>query len=218
MTVTVGGVVCARQNISATAVEKCSWGWDLAVSYSVENFPFQFRTTGETARIYTSRATKSYKASDETDDAPDFAGGIGFNGEGFDGVDIEVPCLAWDETYTIPKSSISTAYMATLSEYTGTCNDRPYRGFPMGTVKFLGASGGHQKNETDSEITYSFSAKPNAKNLRIGNITIKEKMGWEYVWTLSKQKLLKGRKIAQPYVAYVETLFPLVSWADLKTE
>lgn len=214
--VTVAGVVCARQSVSVSQIANSVDAWHITANYSPKSFPYQFRTTGQQVKIFTSFATQIYPAPDE--DGPDFHGGIGWNGSDFDGVDITIPSLSWDETYTVPAAALTTAYMAKLCLLTGKVNAGTFRGFKPWEVLFMGSSGGHQKNETESEITYSFAANPNVQNLKVGPIEGITKKGWQYLWTLNKPRVVDGRKIARPVAAYVETVYPEADFAQLVIE
>lgn len=85
------------------------------------------------------------------------------------GIEITVPKFEFSETHYIANSSIRDAsgntvnsYINTLHNATGKTNNQTFRGFAVGTVLFLGASGTKRPAEGDWEITFSFLARPDA--------------------------------------------------------
>jgi len=106
---------------------------------------------------------------------------IGWNGEELEGVDVEDPSYKWSETHYLAKSLVTEAYKARV--YAVACapvNDADFRGFKAGEVKFDGVSGSERGAE-DCELTFSFNAKPNRKNFKVGDIDVPLKDGWDYL-------------------------------------
>lgn len=162
-----------------------------------------FDTGGGTAHITQSLGTRSYAPEGQT--APDFKGAIGVTLNGVEGVDVEVPTFNFQITHTHDIGILTQGYILTLYLLTGTVNDRQFRGFAPGELKFLGASVTSQDEET-CDITYSFAASPNATNLSIGDITGIEKKGWEYLWVRYEDAVDEEVSvlIKRPLAVYVE--------------
>ena len=150
--------------------------------------------------------------------AQDFGGGINYNeGSGcFDGVDITIPAFAWTETYTFPVENITWAYVCTIAGITGCVNNSPFRTFAAGEVLFMGASGGSQKNDSEADIQFRFSASPNSSNLSVGGITGIAKYGWEYLWVAHRDDIdQQGRRCKVAAGAYAETVYRTANFSGL---
>ena len=100
-----------------------------------------FDTTGGTRHLNRSLATISITPAEATN----YGGTIEVDGEGnVNGVDVTMPVMTFSETHTFAPSKVTTAYRKQLFLLTGTVNQAAFRGFAIGEVLFLGASG--QKN------------------------------------------------------------------------
>lgn len=125
-------------------------------------------------------------------DATAMKGSIAVDDNGVNGVDIVVPQLQWQESYDVPSSYVSNAYIRNVAKLTGMTNNAPFRGFKTGEVLFLGGSGSHewddQKGYGPWGLTYKFVASPNAgasgtvPALKVGDISGIEKGGHEFLW------------------------------------
>lgn len=170
---------------------------------------YTFETSGGTQHITQSLETVA-RYGKPGKQAPNFQGAIGFNGESVEGTDITVPVFRFSETYRFPIASVTHAYKLALFTLTGRVNRSSFKGFEMGEVLFLGASGSRRGQEL-WEITFSFAASKNAENLRVGNIIGISKRGWEYLWVryadVEDEKVL----IKQPESVHVERVY---SWGD----
>ena len=99
-------------------------------------------------------------------------------------------------------------YKLTLFGLTGKVNNAAFRGFAAGEVLFLGAQGS-KTGTGDWSISYRFAASPNVANLTVGDITVTEKRGWDYLWVSyadSKDDTAK-RLVKKPVAAYVEQVY-----------
>ncbi|MDR2440012.1 MAG: hypothetical protein LBE12_11685, partial [Planctomycetaceae bacterium] len=111
-----------------------------------------------------------------------YGGLIGVTDDGVEGVDIDTAVSTFSETVYFYPWFITTSYVTFLARAYGCVNSSPFRGFAVGEVRFLGASGSYRSGDTAAELTFKFSVSPNATNIRVGNITIPFKYGWDYLW------------------------------------
>jgi len=174
---------------------------------------YSFETSGGTTHITQSLQTISKHGKPGTN-PPDFKGGIGVSADAVEGTDITVPVFRFSETYSIPVPLITHAYKLQVFDLTGKVNNAAFKGFALGEVLFLGASGSRRGLEK-WEITYQFAASKNAVNLKVGDIQNINKKGWEYLWVrygdVEDQKVL----IKQPEAAYVERVYDSGNFALL---
>jgi len=217
-TVTLDGCALHITSLNVTKKGSAKDVWEGSVTWGLKTFACQFQTSGGTAHITQSGLTKKIYRGQYLDDkgqpkhstaaeVPDFGGAIGYNGDGFDGVDITIPQFSWTETYTFLMTKLTWQYVMTLAYLTGSVNKAAFRAFAAGEVLFLGASGGVQKNELEADVTFSFAASPNVKGLTCGSITGIEKGGWDYIWVLYRDVLSGGYRFKQPAGVYVEKVY-----------
>lgn len=174
---------------------------------------FSFDTGGVTAHITQSLSTAGrYAPAGST--APDCKGAIGVTTDSVEGTDVTVPVYNFTETHYLPVASVSPAYKAALFGLTGRVNSGSFRGFAVGEVLFLGASGS-QRGADDWEITYRFAASPNVTGLAVGSITGIAKKGWEYLWVRYGDAEDENVLVKRPIAAYVEQVYPLGDFAGL---
>ena len=148
--------------------------------------------------------------------APDFKGAIGVTHDSVEGVDITIPVYNFSETHYIATAAVTGAYKAALFNLTGKVNDGAFRGFAIGEVLFLGASGS-KRGEDDWEITFRFAASPNVTGLTIGDITGIDKKGWEYMWVRYADAEDAAAKaiVKKPVAVYVEKVYETGDFAGL---
>jgi hypothetical protein len=176
---------------------------------------YQFDTGGGTQHITQSLQTVGrYAPPGKT--APDFQGAIGVTHDNVEGVDITVPVYNFSETHYLSDAAVTPAYKATLFFLTGKVNGGPFRGFQMGEVLFLGASGSKRGTE-DWEITFRFAASPNVAGLVVGDIGGISKRGWEYLWVryADAEDMASGTLVKRPIAAYVEQVYPYGDFGGL---
>ena len=195
--------------------------WQATVRYgSVEppqtgDSSFTFDTGGGSQHITQSLGTVGGWAAPGLV-APNFQGAIGVGKDSIDGVDITVPVYHFGETHYLPTAFVTPGYKAALFALTGTVNSAPFRGFAVGEVLFLGASGS-KRGQEDWEIAYKFAASPNVSGLSVGSIGGINKRGWDYLWVRyadvedTSAKMLVQRPIA----AYVEQVYPYRDFSGL---
>lgn len=171
-------------------------------------YPFisSFSTAGGTRHVEVSYATRAYAINGT---APDFGGGIGWNGEGFDGVDVVSPAIAFDVTARTPAGFVANFgdFLNKVVPYVGCVNDAPFFGCSAGTILFNGISSSALRSRTTQsgmtdyywEMAYSFTASPNVV-LNVHGVSV-PKGGWEYLWTL-------GNENGGIQAVYVEKVYP----------
>jgi len=184
--------------------------WDGSATYErfdrspkeVGDSSFSFDTGGGTQHITQSLSTiAKYPAG-----APDCKGAIGVTSDSVEGVDITVPVYNFSETHYLSLAAVTDAYKQTLFGLTGKVNTAAFRGFAIGEVLFLGASGS-QRGTEDWEITFRFAASKNRTGMVIGAITGIDKKGWEYLWVSYKDSIDANVKVKVPAAVYIEQVY-----------
>jgi hypothetical protein len=177
---------------------------------------YNFDTGGGTAHITHSKSTEhSYLAGGGN--APDHKQAIGWTPDGIEGVDITVPVFNFSETHIIDDADVDNAYKLALHDATGKTNAGTFKGFAVGTVLFLGASGSKRGNDS-WEITFNFAASPNETALVVGDITGIAKDGWEYLWIRFEDEVDAGppkTRVKRPLAAYTEKVYDSADFATL---
>ena len=154
-------------------------------------YPFVsgFSIAGGTKHMTVSYNTRAYAINGTV---VDFDGGIGWDGEGFEGCDVPCPAVNFEITARTPEGFIGNfaTFLNKILPYVGTVNSDKFYGCDPGTVLFNGITSGSLKSGTSStgsrfsywEMTYSFSAMPNA-TINVDGVAV-PKGGWEYMWHL----------------------------------
>jgi hypothetical protein len=170
---------------------------------------FAFDTGGGTQHITQSLGTRGRYGPAAS---AELAGAIGFDGQNVNGVDITVPVYQFSETHYFVPAYVTQAYKLALMATTGTVNIAPFRGFDLGEVLFLGASGTRKGMlVTDPwEISFKFAAQKNQPSLTVGGITGIAKYGWDYLWVQYGADVDATAKvlIKKPIAVYVEKVYP----------
>ena len=147
--------------------------------------------------------------------APDFKGGIGYNGKTFQGCDKVVGSLSFTITQYKPIENITNAFVQQLEECVGCVNNNVWRGRQAGEVLFMGVSGS-KRSEDDYQLAFKFQSQPNASGLSVGEITGIQKGGWEHLWILyedHEDASASPKYVAKkPRAAYVERVYNSVSF------
>ncbi|OWY70407.1 hypothetical protein B7486_16595 [cyanobacterium TDX16] len=197
--------------------------WDGVVTYQVQSAQsvappdsapeFSFDTSGESKHITQALSQTSYPDSV----APDFGNSIGVSRDGIEGVDIIVPGYKWTETHYLSNSFVTADYKRLLADFTGSVHggddveaNHRFRGFAPGEVLFLGAQGS-RRGSGDWQLTFSFARLPNETDLQIGDLTVDEKLGWQYLWIRSRQTVIGDTEPvigAAPSFVYVASVYP----------
>ncbi|MFA6715948.1 MAG: hypothetical protein WCS27_11275, partial [Victivallaceae bacterium] len=113
--------------------------------------------------------------------APNYNGAIGYDGEDVKGVDVTMPIMNFSETHYLKPSKVTTKYKKTIGELTGSVNKGSFKGYSEGEVLFLGASGSRRGDTTNDlwEISYKFAVSANRTNIKVGDLTVTKKEGWD---------------------------------------
>lgn len=223
--------------------------WKVTINYekvgaddSTQTAPLKraraFDTSGGSQHITNARQTKN-SAGTVTDDGERVYGPAGENDgttakgaiavddRGVNGVDIIVPALQWSESYDVPSSYVTSAYIRNLAKITGSTNDAAFRGFAAGEVLFTGASGSHewddQRGNGPWSLSFKFVASPNAGSgatvpaLKVGDIDGIVKGGHEYLWVKYSvvEDAAKNQMTRQPLAVYVNTVYPSTDFSLL---
>lgn len=153
--------------------------------------------------------------------APDMQGAIGVDGDNVAGVDVIVPALTWTETYDVPSTYVTSAYIKAVASLTGSVNSGGFRTFAPGEVLFLGCSGSqewdNQKGDGPWSLSYKFVASPNVTNQTIGAVTGVEKKGHEYLWVRYEEAVSAqaGISFKRPKYVYVNRVYPEANFSLL---
>lgn len=195
-----------------------SVNWYAYVVYSDDG---QNLSTGERSlSVDTSGGTENIKVSIKTTIYGNKngvkGGAINFNGEEVLGVDIFKPAYKFSETHTFDNSVVTSAYRINLYNATGTVNDDNFREFKAGEVLFTGV----QMSKTESSkwtLTFNFEARPNEENIKIGDITVDKKKGWEYAWVAFKKEVAGGAKVIEqrPDRVHIEQVYRETDFSKL---
>jgi hypothetical protein len=157
---------------------------------------------------------------------PNQSGAIGVDGDSVAGVDVVVPQLQWTETYDVPSTYVTAAYIRSVATLTGTTNTAAFRGFYPGEVLFLGASGNQEWDEEKGDgpwsLSFKFTASPNAgptynaatgsrtdsiEPITVGSITGIEKRGHEYLWVRYESAVEGSSLLKKPKMVYVNKVY-----------
>ena len=181
-----------------------------------ETSSFAFDTGGGTMHLNQSLKT----VSKTPNDAPDFGGAIEVDNEGnVNGVDVTMPVLNFTETHVMNGGRVSTSYRKAVAALTGTVNSGSFRGFSAGEVLFLGAAGSKRSRKASApwEITFRFAVSANRSSVKVGDLTVSSKRGWDYLWVRYADKVSENKKnvVKKPVAAYVEQVYPQGDFGNL---
>ncbi|MDD5597633.1 MAG: hypothetical protein PHV82_06795 [Victivallaceae bacterium] len=175
---------------------------------------YSFDTGGGTQHLTQSLETISKYPST----APDYSGAIGYDGEDVKGVDVTMPIMNFSETHYLKPSKVTTKYKKTIGELTGSVNNGAFKGYTEGEVLFLGASGSRRGDSSSNlwEVTYKFAVSANRKSIKVGDLTVTEKKGWDYLWVRYADDV-KDKKtlVKKPIAAYVEKVYERKDFGNL---
>lgn len=207
---------------------ECEFSFDEVASEvdteaTIEDYDYSFSTGGGSARITHSLATLGAATSDGSTPRS-FGGGIGWNGENFDGVEIATPKVEFSITTNWSKSFFTQAYRLELANATGTINATPWNGFGAGCVLFKGATAkptaftytdenGNTVRDWYWRATYNFEAAP-ASTVTFGGTTL-TKRGFDYVWrVVDKIENASGQVEAKTTQVNIEQVYKEFEFAN----
>lgn len=160
--------------------------------FSYAPFISSFSTAGGTRHTNVSFGTRRYPINGA---APDFKGGIGWNGEEFEGVDVVSPTVTFEVTARTPAALVMNFgdFLSQTVPYVGCVNNAPFYGCSAGTILFNGVTSGTLRTRKTNagtidpywEMSYSFAASPNI-SFDVDGVTV-DKYGWEYLWALADE-------------------------------
>lgn len=186
-----------------------------------------FSSIGGTAHV--SQAYDEIGVAVDGGTAPSMFGGIGWNGDRFEGVDIIAPTFEFSLVYKYDYASITTAVRNSWLSLIGCVNNDSFAGFSPGEVLYCGFSGGssteydgelinidgtvYQKAKNYYNITHQFKCSPNVSNMSIAGVQI-NKLGWEYVWPLKRKfdDPDTGLTIEEPVAVYRDQVYRYASF------
>ncbi|MGL6196610.1 MAG: hypothetical protein ACRC2T_17495 [Thermoguttaceae bacterium] len=138
------------------------------------------------------------------------------NGKSVEGpLHIDTAVSTFTETAHFYPWFLTTQYIAFLGRAYGCVNNMPFRGFSDGEVRFLGASGSYRSGDTSVEMTFKFAVSPNAQNIRIGEMTIPFKYGWDYLWVRWAEMKKGNITVKVPVEAYIEQVYQGLNFGTL---
>jgi hypothetical protein len=143
---------------------------------------------------------------------------IGFDGKDVKGVDIMSPSIEFSETYIRDQSWLTYAIIRALTINSGKVLNEEFRGFPVGEVLYKGCDISRPADGSGKvKFTYHFAVSPNATDISIGNLTIADKKGWDYLWIRYGDEYNSTAKevVKTPVATYVEKVYEWVSMAQL---
>lgn len=181
--------------------------YEAEVTYGRQSPLFTFEIAGGQQKITQSLETiQSYAPEGEM--APDFQGAIGVDGDKVNGVDISVPTFAFEITIHVQPGLVTQAYILSLANLAWTVNTATFYGFDPGEVLFVGVRGS-QRGLEDVELTYKFQRQPTKYDIQVGDITVTQKDGWEYLWILYANSVdaTANVLVKVPSAAYVERVY-----------
>ena len=70
--------------------------------------------------------------------------------------------------------------------------------------------------QTEWQLMFHFAVSPNRFNFFVGDILIKEKMGWDYLWVRYGDEINSNQLIKRPRSVYIERMYLFGNFADLR--
>ena len=183
---------------------------------------FKFNTSGATVKKYYQAVAAS--AATPGQQAPNMNGGVGWQGDHFEGFDCPVPggtlsietCFAW--------SSMTKAFRDKLFKYRGSVNSGAFFGFAAGEVMFTGADVSNEEEVDEStgnmaqfwRVNFNFQIGVNQKNVdcngQLGQIDVD---AFQPYWVLSVDAADADgkRRVKKPIAHYAHTV-PSASFSE----
>lgn len=149
---------------------------------------------------------------------PNFQGAIGVTKEGVEGCDVQVPSMIWNERHIISNNRIANAFIQQIFVCCARMNDSQFRIFARGEALFLGATLAQSKEVDGWEGNFRWAGSPNAVGLSVGNITIAEKLGHDYLWIRYQESTSAGSSVKIPKSAFVERVYQFTDMNALRLE
>jgi hypothetical protein len=173
-----------------------------------------FEVSGSQTKMTHSLSTRGAWAANNASPR-NYGGLIGVTDDGVEGVDIDTVVSTFSETVYFYPWFLTTSYIAFLARAYGCVNNMPFRGFAPGEVRFLGTSGAYRQGDKAAELTFKFAVSPNAQNIRVGDMTIPFKYGWDYLWVRWADMKQDNVTVKVPIEAYVEQVYQGLNFITL---
>lgn len=140
--------------------------------------------------------------------ALNFKGGIGWNGENFEGADRFVEAFSFSVTKILANAAITNSYIKAIRDTAFRWNSTVFRGHAPGECLFVGAGGAPRDSKTYS-VTFKFLGSSNASGLSFGDISGVSKQGWDYLWTFfdSYEDTTAHYITSRPRSVHIERLY-----------
>jgi len=146
--------------------------------------------------------------------APNLKGVIGYRDGDIEGCDIIVPEVEFSLTIEPINVTDPFAFLRSTALLTGRVNANSYCGFSSGELLFRGGnlSGDAEKG---FRVAYSFAASPNLSNIKVGDITVTFKRGWDYLDPYYESKVDENSKtlIKQPTAIFIHRVYEYSTFA-----
>lgn len=190
----------------------------------IEDDDYSYSTGGGTRHITHSYGTTSLHLSGET--ARSFGNGIGWNGEGFDGLDVQCPHAEFSIDVSVPRRFFNQTYRLALANMTGGVNLAPWNGFPARCVQFKGVSSRKQKFSYSGprgeelydwywRASYAFEARPQETVTFGGNTAVKG--GFDHMWNLTDTVVDGYGNVGSQVVQInIEQVYPAFNFSALQ--
>lgn len=191
----------------------------------------RFSTKGGTQHIVQSLKTKSVHVDNSMGTAPTFGyvgvdggGGIGWDGEKFEGCDVPAGALAFTVTKIFAAGQQPT--VADLYALTARVNNAPFNvvdtvdgttvSLEEGECIFDGAEKGGDRADGGIELSFDFRANPNGV-ITVGGMTNIAVEGWDYAWPLYKsvEDATAKTMVARPWAVFVEQVLKYGNFTGL---
>jgi hypothetical protein len=142
---------------------------------------------------------------------PNYNGAIEVRDGDITGCEIIVPSLSFTLSQT-RNGMVTMPFIKILSMLTGRINSQPFLVFNPGDVLFEGASGAQNYSSDESptfDMSLKFKVSPSIYNLKVGNINVGYKRGWDYFWIEHRQVFDDEcvSKSLEPRAAYIEQVY-----------
>jgi hypothetical protein len=119
-------------------------------------------------------------------------------------------------TWTFTGFAISTAYEVLVEGLMGCVNSEPFKGRPIGSMRFVQCASQVATGQSKTQIRFGFQFEPNQTNIVIGSaphqITVPAKNGHDYLWIQRQLADVGGELLPAPAYAVVDRVF---RYADL---
>ncbi len=227
----VNSETLVRQEATPTSTGPDSW--EVTVRYGTEDeqqsqqppqpgtWHFNFDTSGGTHKITQSLQTLWRSERSQTNPAPDLLSATNYDGKKVQGVEIVVPKLEFSITAYYAPQAVTTTFVANIARNTGKVNSATWLGFAAGELLFLGGSGQGDIPTVAGQrvkpipLTFKFAASENRTNIKVGDITVPNKAGWDYLWVRYEKIEDAGFVFPIPVHAYVEKVYERFAFAQL---